>query len=88
MPLQVLEEEKLAEHAARLGEIMIPELKKLNPAVVKTARGKGLMNAIEIKPTKGWVINTDYAVPENIHTPPTEGLLFCIPPPPPQEIPV
>lgn len=53
MFLQVLEEEKLAEHAARLGEIMVPELKKLNPAVVKTARGKGLMNAIEIKPTDG-----------------------------------
>ena len=33
----------MAEHAARLGDIMVPELKKLNPAVVKTARGKGLM---------------------------------------------
>lgn len=32
---------------------MIPQLKELNPAVVKTARGKGLMNAIEIKPTDG-----------------------------------
>lgn len=50
--LKVLEEEKLAEHSARLGEMMLPELKKLNPAVVKTARGKGLMNAIEIKNTK------------------------------------
>lgn len=43
----------MAEHAARLGDIMVPELKKLNPAVVKTARGKGLMNAIEIRPTNG-----------------------------------
>ena len=32
---------------------MIPELKKLNPSVVKTARGKGLMNAIDIKSTDG-----------------------------------
>ena len=32
---------------------MIPELNKLNPAVVKTTRGKGLMNAIEINPTDG-----------------------------------
>ena len=32
---------------------MIPELNKLNPAVVKTIRGKGLMNAIEINPTDG-----------------------------------
>lgn len=43
----------MAERAARLGDIMVPELKKLNPAVVKTARGKGLMNAIEIIPTNG-----------------------------------
>lgn len=32
---------------------MIPELQKLNPAVVKSARGKGLMNAIEIHATDG-----------------------------------
>ena len=37
---------------------MLPELKKLNPAVVKTARGKGLMNAIEINNTKGKFGNT------------------------------
>lgn len=37
---------------------MIPELMKLNPAVVKTARGKGLMNAIEIKPTDGKIVNS------------------------------
>lgn len=36
---------------------MIPELKKLNPVIVKTARGKGLMNAIEIKPTDGENVN-------------------------------
>ena len=54
--MQVLEEEKLAEHSARLGEIMIPELSKLNPAVVKTVRGKGLMNAIEINPTDGEIV--------------------------------
>lgn len=32
---------------------MIPELQKLNPAVVKSARGKGLMNAVEIHATDG-----------------------------------
>lgn len=32
---------------------MIPELQKLNPTVVKSARGKGLMNAIEIHATDG-----------------------------------
>lgn len=50
--LKVLEEEKLAERAAVLGELMLPELKKLNPSVVKTVRGRGLMNAIEIHHTK------------------------------------
>lgn len=60
MFMQVLEEGKLAEHAARLGEIMVPELQKLNPAVVKTARGRGLMNAIEIKPTDGEIVNINF----------------------------
>ena len=52
----------MADHSARLGEMMLPELKKLNPAVVKTARGKGLMNAIEIKNTKGQFGNTENAL--------------------------
>ena len=50
----------MAERAARLGDIMVPELKKLNPAVVKTARGKGLMNAIEIIPTNGKISSINY----------------------------
>jgi len=50
--LQVLEEEKLAEHSAKLGEIFLAEMKNLNPNVVELARGKGLMNAIIIKPTE------------------------------------
>ena len=39
---------------------MVPELQKLNPAVVKTARGRGLMNAIEIKPTDGKIVNINF----------------------------
>ena len=49
--IQVIEEEKLCDRSAELGEIFLAEMKKLNPAVVEKARGKGLMNAIIIKPT-------------------------------------
>lgn len=50
--LQVLEDENLAENSAKMGEIFLSEMKKLNPDVVELARGKGLMNAIVIKPTE------------------------------------
>ncbi|KAK3714546.1 hypothetical protein QZH41_014219 [Actinostola sp. cb2023] len=48
----VLEEEKLAERSEALGKIFLAEMKKLNPGVVEMARGKGLMNAVIIKPTE------------------------------------
>ena len=43
---------------------MIPELKKLNPVVVKTVRGKGLMNAIEINSTDGENVNIYHCILE------------------------
>lgn len=46
--LQVLQEEKLAENAERLGVILRNELNKLPKEVVTIVRGKGLMNAIVI----------------------------------------
>ena len=46
--LQVLEEEKLAENAERLGEMMRGELRSLPEDVIKIVRGKGLLNAIVI----------------------------------------
>jgi ornithine--oxo-acid transaminase len=49
--LQVLEDEKLAENADRLGELFRSELRKQLPVeVVPTVRGKGLLNAIVIEP--------------------------------------
>lgn len=48
--LKVLEEEKLAENAQRLGEILRGELKQLPSQVVKLVRGKGLLNAVVIEP--------------------------------------
>ncbi|CAI2727972.1 unnamed protein product [Schistosoma spindalis] len=47
--LTVLEEEALAEHAQKLGEIFRHELSKLPKSVVELYRGKGLLNAIVIR---------------------------------------
>ncbi|XP_013775168.1 ornithine aminotransferase, mitochondrial-like isoform X2 [Limulus polyphemus] len=46
--LQVLDEEKLAENAEKMGQILRGELQKLPKEIVKTVRGKGLLNAIVI----------------------------------------
>ncbi|KAK2163775.1 hypothetical protein LSH36_74g05011 [Paralvinella palmiformis] len=46
--LKVLEEERLAENAEKMGQIMRAELNSLPKNVVKIVRGKGLLNAIVI----------------------------------------
>ena len=46
--VKVLEEEKLAENAERLGRVFREELSKLPTDIVTTVRGKGLLNAIVI----------------------------------------
>ncbi|ESO00619.1 hypothetical protein HELRODRAFT_101030 [Helobdella robusta] len=46
--LKVIEEESLAENAEKMGKIFRTELKKLPKEVVKTVRGKGLLNAIVV----------------------------------------
>lgn len=48
--LKVLEEEKMAENAERLGHVLRSELSKLPKEVVSIVRGKGLLNAIVINP--------------------------------------
>lgn len=48
--LQVLEEEKLADNAEKLGKILRAEMNELPTSVVKLVRGKGLLNAIVIAP--------------------------------------
>ena len=50
---QVLQEEKLAERAQHLGEIVRSELSTLNKDIVTNVRGKGLLNAVIIKETDG-----------------------------------
>jgi ornithine--oxo-acid transaminase len=53
--LKVLKEERLAENAERLGKIFRNEMKKLEKEheMVELVRGKGLLNALIIKPKNG-----------------------------------
>jgi ornithine--oxo-acid transaminase len=51
--LEVIREEKLSERAEELGEKFRAELKLIDSPMVELVRGKGLLNAIVIKPTNG-----------------------------------
>jgi ornithine--oxo-acid transaminase len=51
--LEVVRDEKLAENAEKLGEIFRDELRKINSPYIELVRGKGLLNAIVIKPFNG-----------------------------------
>ena len=51
--LKVVEDEKLAEKAAYLGEIVRDFLKAIPSDRIQSVRGKGLLNAIIIKPKEG-----------------------------------
>ena len=49
--LEVVKEERLAERANKLGEILRKELNAIDGDLIKTVRGKGLLNAIVINDT-------------------------------------
>lgn len=51
--LEVVKEEKLAENAERLGQVFRAELEKIDSDMIQLVRGKGLLNAIIIKPKNG-----------------------------------
>ncbi|MCL2728352.1 MAG: ornithine--oxo-acid transaminase [Bacteroidales bacterium] len=51
--LTVVKEEKLAERAEYLGRIFRKELEKINSPMIGLIRGKGLLNAIVVKPHDG-----------------------------------
>jgi ornithine--oxo-acid transaminase len=53
--LQVLKDEKLAENSEKLGKLFRSEIQKLvgTYPMVEKVRGKGLLNAVVIKPTNG-----------------------------------
>ncbi len=55
--LTVIKEEKLAENAEAMGQLLRNELSKLNSPYIKTIRGRGLLNAIVINhpnPEAAW----------------------------------
>ncbi len=51
--LQVVKDENLEENAERLGRIFREEMRKIDSDMIELVRGKGLLNAIVIKPTNG-----------------------------------
>ena len=51
--LEVVKEEKLSERAEKMGKIFREELSKIKSDMIELVRGKGLLNAIIIKPKNG-----------------------------------
>ncbi len=51
--LDVIQEEKLAENAENMGEIFRNEMKAIQSEMIKTVRGKGLLNAVVVHPKAG-----------------------------------
>ncbi len=51
--LEVIKEEKLSERAEELGEKFRADLRKIDSPMIELVRGKGLLNAIVIKPKNG-----------------------------------
>ncbi|MBI5008707.1 MAG: ornithine--oxo-acid transaminase, partial [Bacteroidia bacterium] len=51
--LEVIKNEKLAENAERLGEIFRSEFRNIKSDMIELVRGKGLLNAVVIKPRNG-----------------------------------
>jgi ornithine--oxo-acid transaminase len=52
--LEVIKEERLAANADRLGKILRRELETIDSDMITLVRGKGLLNAIVIKPKNGF----------------------------------
>lgn len=51
--IKVIQEEKLPERAAELGEYFLNKLKKIKSRHIKEVRGKGLLIGLELKPEAG-----------------------------------
>ncbi len=51
--LQVVKEEKLAERAEKLGQLFRSEMEKTDSPMIESVRGKGLLNAVVIRPKNG-----------------------------------
>jgi len=51
--LEVVKEEKLADRAEKLGKIFRSEMEKIDSDMIELVRGKGLLNAVVIRPKNG-----------------------------------
>ena len=51
--MEVIREENLAENSERLGKIFRKKLKSIDSELIEMVRGKGLLNAVVIKPVDG-----------------------------------
>jgi ornithine--oxo-acid transaminase len=51
--MEVIREEKLAENSERMGKIFRKKLKSIDSELIEIVRGKGLLNAVVIKPVNG-----------------------------------
>jgi ornithine--oxo-acid transaminase len=81
--LEVVKEENLAERAETLGKIFRDEMRKIDSDMIELVRGKGLLNAIVIKPKNGktaWDVCVKMA--ENgVLAKPTHGHIIRFAPP-------
>lgn len=81
--LEVVKDEKLAEKADQLGKIFRNEIKAIQSDMIELVRGKGLLNAVVIKPKNGktaWDVCV--AMKENgVLAKPTHGHIIRFAPP-------
>ena len=81
--LTVVKEEKLAENAERLGKIFRSELESVHHPMIELVRGKGLLNAVVIKPHNGkeaWDVCLELAK-NGLLAKPTHGHIIRFAPP-------
>ncbi|MCD4681994.1 MAG: ornithine--oxo-acid transaminase [Bacteroidales bacterium] len=81
--LEVVKEEKLAERAEYLGNIFREEMQNIDSPMIELVRGKGLLNAIIIKPTNGkeaWDVCLEMAK-NGVLAKPTHGHIIRFAPP-------
>jgi ornithine--oxo-acid transaminase len=81
--LDVIKDEKLAERSEYLGKIFREELSKVKSDMIELVRGKGLLNAVVIRPKNGkeaWDVCV--AMKENgLIAKPTHGHIIRFAPP-------
>jgi ornithine--oxo-acid transaminase len=81
--LEVVKEEKLAERAEYLGEIFRSEMEKVQSDMIELVRGKGLLNAVVVRPKNGktaWDVCVAMKE-EGILAKPTHGHIIRFAPP-------